>query len=134
VKKNPSRFGALAALSMHDPQQAAGELTRAVKQLGMFGGLVNDFQSTAEDASGKEYYDTEKYLPFWKQVEELNVPIYFHPRWPPPRELEPTQPYGARKHLLGAAVSFHLDLSFHIYAMCASGSCFSTVSRILAYF
>jgi len=23
--------------------------------------------------------------------------------------------------LLGAAVSFHLDLSFHIYAMCASG-------------
>jgi 2,3-dihydroxybenzoate decarboxylase len=110
---------------MHDPHQAAGELTRAVKELGMFGGLVNDFQST-EDGSGKEYYDTEKYLPFWTAVEQLDVPIYFHPRWPPPGELEPNQPYGARKHLLGAAVSFHLDLSFHIYAMCASGLCFST--------
>ncbi len=113
---------------MHDPQQAAGELTRAVKELGMFGGLVNDFQSTGEDGSGKEYYDTEKYLPFWKVVEEVDVPIYFHPRWPPPREFAPNQPYGARKHLLGAAVSFHLDLSFHIYAMCASGSCFATAS------
>jgi 2,3-dihydroxybenzoate decarboxylase len=124
VEKNPTRFGALAALSMHDPHQAAQELTRAVKELGMFGGLVNDFQSTGVDGSGKEYYDTEKYLPFWAAVQELDVPIYFHPRWPPPRELELDQPYGSRKHLLGAAVSFHLDLSFHIYAMCASGLSF----------
>jgi 2,3-dihydroxybenzoate decarboxylase len=106
---------------MHDPEQAAQELTRAVKKLGMFGGLVNDFQSVGEDGSGREFYDTEKYLPFWKVVEELDVPIYFHPRWPPARELEADQPYGARRYLLGAGVSFYLELSFHIYAMCASG-------------
>ncbi len=119
VKKNEARFGALAALSMHDPVQAAGELKRAILDLGMFGGLVNDYQSTGND--GKEYFDTNKYDPFWKVVEELDVPIYFHPRYPTKKDLEPDQAWGARKHLLGAAVQFHLDLSYHIYAMCSSG-------------
>jgi 2,3-dihydroxybenzoate decarboxylase len=121
VKKNPKRFGALAALSMHDPVQAARDLKRAVKELGMFGGLVNDFQSTGEDGNGKEYFDTEKYDPFWEAVQELDVPIYFHPRYAIRQDLEPGTKYGDRKHLLGAAVQFHLDLSFHLYAVCSSG-------------
>jgi 2,3-dihydroxybenzoate decarboxylase len=122
VHKNPRRFGALAALSMHDPSQAASELTRCVKELGMFGGLVNGYQSAREDGSIKKYYDSPEYDPFWAAVEELDVPIYFHPRYPPLRDLDAGTAYGDRKHLLGASVSFHLDLSFHIYAMCSSGS------------
>lgn len=121
VAKIPARFGGLAALSMHDPHQAAQELDRAVKTLGFFGGLVNDFQSTG-DGSGKEYFDTAKYDPFWKKVQELDVPIYFHPRYPVRHDLEPGSRYGDRMHILGAGVQFHLDLSFHIYAMCSSGS------------
>lgn len=120
VKKNPSRFGALAAVSMHNPVQAAQELKRAVKELGMFGGLVNDFQSTG-DGSGKEWFDTEKFWPFWEMVQELDVPIYFHPRYRIEQDLKEDQPYGIRKHMLGAGVQFHLDLSFHLYAMCSSG-------------
>ncbi|KAF4628330.1 hypothetical protein G7Y89_g9818 [Cudoniella acicularis] len=121
VKKNPARFGALAALSMHDADEAAKELKRAVKELGMFGGLVNDFQSTGLEGAGKEYFDTEKYDPFWAMVQELDVPIYFHPRYRIKQDLEPETQYGVRKHLLGAGVSFHLDLSFHVYAVCSSG-------------
>lgn len=121
VKKNPARFGALAALSMHDPVQAAQELKRCVKVLGMFGGLVNDYQSTGEDGGGKEYFDTRKYDPFWEMVQELDVPIYFHPRYAIQQDLEPKTKYGDRRHLLGAAVQFHLDLSFHLYAVCSSG-------------
>jgi len=121
VKKNPKRFGALAALSMHDPEEAARELERAVEELGMFGGLVNDFQSTGEDGSGKVYYDTPKYDPFWETVQELDVPIYFHPRYRIPQDLTPESKYGTRKHLCGAGVSFHLDLSWHIYAVLSSG-------------
>jgi 2,3-dihydroxybenzoate decarboxylase len=120
VSKRPDRFGGLAALSMHDPQQAAEELERAVKVLGFFGGLVNDFQST-EDGTGKQFFDSVKYDCFWKKVEELDVPIYFHPRYPTQKNLEPGSLYGDRPQLLGAAVQFHLDLSFHIYAMCSSG-------------
>ncbi|KAJ5885061.1 hypothetical protein N7495_009571 [Penicillium taxi] len=122
VAKNPSRFGGLAALSMHDPSQAAAELERAVKDLKFFGGLLNDFQSLGVDGTGKGYFDTAFYDPFWKKVEDLNVPIYLHPRYPTSKHLEsPAYAYCDRMHLLGAGVQFHLDLSFHIYAICASG-------------
>ncbi|QKX54963.1 uncharacterized protein TRUGW13939_02053 [Talaromyces rugulosus] len=120
VTKNSTRFGGLAALSMHDPSQAAAELERTVTELNFFGGLVNDFQ-TMGDGSGKQYYDTPFYDPFWKKVQELDVPIYFHSRYPPAKDLEGHDPkYGGRRHLLGAGVQFHLDLSFHIYSMCSS--------------
>ena len=42
VGRNPNRFRVLAALLMHNAQDAADKLKRAVKELGMFGGLVND--------------------------------------------------------------------------------------------
>ncbi|KAJ5061443.1 hypothetical protein J3E74DRAFT_428255 [Bipolaris maydis] len=120
VSQNPKRFGGLAALSMHDPEAAASELERAVKQLGFFGGLVNDYQSKQED-SGRDYYDTTKYDPFWKKVQDLDVPIYFHPRYLAKKDIQPGSLYGDRPHLQGAAVQFHLDLSYHIYAICSSG-------------
>lgn len=123
VKKNPGRFGGLAALSMHDPVQAASELERTVKNLGFFGGILNDYQTTGEDGLGKVYFDTAFYDPFWRKVEELDVPIYFHPRYPPENVIQAADSvYAARMHLLGAGVQFHLDLSFHVYAMCSSGT------------
>ncbi|OQU98464.1 hypothetical protein CLAIMM_04249 [Cladophialophora immunda] len=120
--KNPRRFGALAALSMHDAAQAATELRRAVG-MGMFGAILNDFQSTGADGKGRKYYDEREYDVFWQTVQELDVPVYLHPRWPPLSELKPEAqaPYAARPHLLGAGVQFHLDLSFHVYAVVSSG-------------
>ena len=121
VKKNPARFGAFAALSMHNAQDAADELRRAVKELGMFGGLVNDYQSKGANAEEKVYFDTPEYDSFWETVQELDVPIYFHPRYAIPQDLEPGTKYGSRKHMLGAGVQFHLDLSWHLYAVTSSG-------------
>ncbi|KAF5008138.1 hypothetical protein FDECE_5574 [Fusarium decemcellulare] len=121
VALNPKRFGALAAVSMHDADEAAAELKRAVQELGMFGALINDFQSTGPGGAEKKYYDTPEYLPFWKTVQELDVPVYLHPRYPAEPDLQLDGKYGPRKQILGAAVQFHLDLSFHIYALCSSG-------------
>jgi len=104
---------------MHNGAQAAGELRRAVKELGLKGAILNDFQSTGGE--GKKYYDTEEYHIFWKTVEELDVPVYMHPRYATGSDLETGSRWGDRKHLLGAGVQFHLDLSFHIYALCSSG-------------
>jgi 2,3-dihydroxybenzoate decarboxylase len=118
--KNPARFGALASLSMHDGAGAAEELRRAVG-LGCKGAILNDFQSTGADGEGRKYYDTEEFHVFWKTVEELDVPVYMHPRYTHGKELEAGSRWGDRKHLLGAGVQFHLDLSFHIYAICSSG-------------
>lgn len=123
VAQNPARFGAFAAVSMHSAEDAVAEATRAVKELGMFGVMVNDYQVVNEggDGEGKRYYDEAAYRPFWKAVEQLGVPVYFHPRYPPAKDLLPGTKYGERKHILGAAVQFHLDLSMHLYALCSSG-------------
>lgn len=124
-QQNPKRFGGLASLAMHDPQVAADELRRAVRELGMFGAIVNDFQEVWDDGSKsvkKVWYDGREYDPFWAAVEELGVPVYLHPRYPVHADLQPGEKYGpGRRHLLGAAVSFHLDLSYHIYALMSSG-------------
>lgn len=126
AKTNPSRFGGLASLSMHDAEGAAEELRRAVKELGLFGAIVNDYQEVATGVAGeaprKVYYDGPEFHPFWRAVEELGVPVYLHPRYP----AFPDQALGAqygpqRRQLLGAAVQFHLDLSFHVYSIMSSG-------------
>lgn len=106
---------------MHSGQDAAAELRRSVKELGFFGAILNDFQSVGEDGQGKEYFDGEKFDPFWAEVQELGVPVYLHPRYMIKNDLLPGTKYGERKHLLGAGVQFHLDLSWHIYAICSSG-------------
>ncbi|KAK4187690.1 putative 2,3-dihydroxybenzoic acid decarboxylase [Podospora australis] len=126
VKLNPARFGGLASLSMHNATDASEEAVRAVRELGFFGIILNDYQdvppgSEGADHEGKKYYDTEEFRPFWKTVEELDVPVYMHPRYPPDRDLQPGTKWGDRKQILGAAVQFHLDLSTHIYALCSSG-------------
>ena len=139
VAKNPARFGSLASVSMHDAEEAASEIRRAVKELGCFGVVVNDYQEV-QAGKKKKWYDTPEYRPFWKEVEELGVPVYLHPRYPPNKELilqvegggggggdgkgkeeEKGWSWAERKHLLGAAVQFHLDLSKHLYAICSSG-------------
>lgn len=50
---------------MHDPHVAVEEPRRAVRELVMFGGLVNDFQSSGSEGEIKEYFDTPKYYPLW---------------------------------------------------------------------
>lgn len=122
VQRNPERFGGLAALSMHSGAEAAAELRRAVKELGMFGALLNNYQCTGDQGRGKTFFDTPEYHVFWETVQELDVPVYMHPSYPTSGDLaSPESQYGPRKHLLGAAVQFHLDLSFHIYALVSSG-------------
>ncbi len=123
VALNPARFGAFASVSMHNAEDAVLEARRAVKELGMFGVMLNDYQVVSEggDAEGKKYYDAQEYRPFWAAIEELDVPVYMHPRYPQARDLEPGTRYGDRKQILGAAVQFHLDLSMHLYALCSSG-------------
>ena len=43
IAKRPDRFAGFAALPMQDPDEAARELTRCVKELGFVGALVNGF-------------------------------------------------------------------------------------------
>jgi predicted TIM-barrel fold metal-dependent hydrolase len=56
VARRPDRYAAFAALPMQDPEIAATELTRCVKELGFKGGLVNGFAQIGKDDSAV-YYD-----------------------------------------------------------------------------
>ena len=83
IAKRPDRFAGFAALPMQDPDEAARELTRCVKELGFVGALVNGF-SQAGSADSALYYDLPQYRPFWQTVADLDVPFYLHPRNPLP--------------------------------------------------
>lgn len=117
VAKNPTRFQGLASLSMHDAEQAATELKRAVKELGLVGVMLNDFQSSGPDGDTMLFYDNDRYDPFWKMVEELDVPVYMHPRMSSPSV---TKLLWADRPGLGTQV-FSTGVSIHLMGLMSNG-------------
>lgn len=49
ISNNTMRFGAFAALSMHNATATAQELRRTVGEHGFLGTLVNDYQQSGSD-------------------------------------------------------------------------------------
>ena len=117
VHKRPQRFQGLAALAMQDPDGAARELERCVKELGFRGALVNGF-SQVNDADTPVYYDLPQYRPFWATVERLDVPFYLHPRNPLPRD---ARIYEGHPWLLGPIWAFGQETAVHALRLMASG-------------
>jgi 2,3-dihydroxybenzoate decarboxylase len=117
VARKPKRFGAFAALPLQDPDAAAEELTRAVRELGFKGALVNGFSQVG---SGEEvmYYDHPAYAAFWQHVEDLDVPFYLHPREPLPSR-EPI--YEGHPWLLGPVWAFAAETAVHALRLMCSG-------------
>lgn len=117
VAKRPARFAGFAALPMQDPEAAARELTRCVRELGFVGALVNGF-SQVERADSAVYYDLPQYRPFWKTVAELQVPFYLHPRNPLPGAIPG---YQGHNWLLGPNWAFHAETAVHALRLIGSG-------------
>ena len=117
VTKRPDRFQGLAALPMQDPEAAAQELQRCVRDLGFRGALVNGF-SQIDDAADATYYDLPKYRPFWAEVEQLGVPFYLHPRNPLPQH---AHIYDGHPWLLGPTWAFGQETAVHALRLMASG-------------
>lgn len=97
VAQNPTRFAGLVSLSMHDPVQAGEELRRCLQNVGkdrgkegkgkeeeqlegFVGAIVNDYQSAGPDGNTMLFYDQPAYDAFWRVAEELDCPVYLHPR------------------------------------------------------
>lgn len=114
-----TRLGGFATLSMHDPVTAAEELRRCVTQFGFKGALVNDTQRT--DVSGSEmiFYDTPSWDAFWSVVQELDVPVYLHPRNPTGVFYEKL--WEPRKWLIGPPLSFAQGVSLHLLGLVTNG-------------
>jgi len=122
VAKNPARFAAFASLSMHDVQAAIKEARRAIKDLNCVGIILNDFQQYI-DSNGKEamkFYDQPEFDPFWEVVSnELNVPVYIHPRLALPEDHQHF--LAGRKWLAASAYYFAHGVSLHLLGLVVNG-------------
>ncbi|HEX4177840.1 MAG TPA: amidohydrolase family protein [Rhizomicrobium sp.] len=117
ITRRPDRFQGLAALPMQDPDLAALELRRCVKDLGFRGALVNGF-SQLRDVNSAVYYDLAQYWPFWAEVQKLDVPFYLHPRNPLPIH---AQIYEGHSWLLGPTWAFGQETAVHALRLMGSG-------------
>lgn len=117
VARHPGHYDAFAALPMHDPESAAEELTRCVRELGFKGCMVNGFQQVG-DADNVKYYDIPEYRSFWATVSELDVPFYLHPRMQIPSQ---AQNYDGHPWLMSAPWGFAVETSIHSLRLCGSG-------------
>ena len=117
VAKRPTRFQGLAALPMQDPDGAARELERCVKDLGFKGALVNGFSEIA-GVEGPVYYDLPQFAGFWAAAAALGVPFYLHPRNPLPAD---ARIYKDHPWLLGPTWAFGQETAVHALRLMASG-------------
>ena len=117
IAQRPDRFSGFAALPMQDPDAAARELTRCVRELGFVGALVNGF-SQVDDEREAIYYDLPRYRPFWQTVATLDVPFYLHPRNPLPGAVPA---YEGHAWLMGPNWAFHAETAVHALRLIGSG-------------
>jgi 2,3-dihydroxybenzoate decarboxylase len=117
VRARPDRFQAFAALPMQDPEAAAKELERCVKELGFRGALVNGF-CQVNDPDKAVYYDLPQYWPFWETVERLDVPFYLHPRNPLPGDAKIYEGHG---WLMGPVWAFAQETAVHALRLMGCG-------------
>ena len=110
IDKYPDRLTGFAALAPKDPEAAAKELERAVKELGLKGWKTHS-------NFGDSYIDDKRYWPILAKAEELNVPIYLHPTGPMIEEL---RTYGLA--LAGAAFGFGLETATAMMRLVLSGA------------
>lgn len=103
IKIHPKRFAGFATIAPQDPNAAADELERAVKELGLKGASINSHTKG-------EYLDEKKYWVILERAEKLGVPIYLHPRAPSPDMIKP---YLSYRQLTTAMCGFGHEVALH---------------------
>lgn len=112
VRKYPTRFAGLAALPMQNPQAAADELERSVKQLGLKGAMINGH-------THGEFMDEQKFWVVWERAEALQVPIYLHPGSTPSAQVNHI--YNGYPELLGPTWNWGVEMGTYALRMIFSG-------------
>ena len=106
-KRSGGRFSAAANVPLKYPDLALSELRRCVNELDMR--MVEMFSNIAG-----ECVDSERFYPFYKEVERLKIPILIHPGRP--LMMENLTEYG-----LAGAVGYLFDTTLAILRMVYSG-------------
>src|SRR5438874_8743043 len=81
VRSHPKRFAGLATIPMQDPDLAAGELERCVRELGLRGAQIGTHVD-ANPHTGRIdsiNLDNASLQPVWSAAERLDAAIFVHP-------------------------------------------------------
>ncbi len=117
VRAHPDRFAAFATLALQEPEKAALEFERCVRQLGFKGVLVNG-------TTGGLFLDHPRFMPLFETAQALDVPVYLHPGLPSDavRNAYFTGLPGDLGFLLSAAGwGWHVETGLHCLRLIVSG-------------
>ena len=103
----PDTFDGWAFLPMQDPEAAANELRRAVRNLGLIGGYL------PSNVKGR-YLDSEEFAPIFEAATQLDVPLMVHPSNPPARDR-------MGDYELAVVSGYLFDTTLNIFHMIFSG-------------
>lgn len=117
ISKYPTRMAGFATLPMSDPEAAAKEIERCVRDMGFVGALVDNH------AEG-QFYDDERFWTVFEKANELDVPIYIHPTYAADSMMEHYK--GNYDDRIAIALSaygwgWHAETGLHILRLFASG-------------
>ena len=101
------RFGAWAFLPMQDPEAAADELRRCVRDMGFSGGHIGS------NVRGV-YLQDARFSPIYRAALELDVPLFVHPADPPGKER-------TREFELTVVAGYLFDNTINILKIICSG-------------
>lgn len=117
ARTHPTRFSGFATLPWQEPEAAACELERAVKELGLKGALING-------RPGTTFLDNSYYEPVLAAFDALKVPLYIHPGLTLPVVQDPY--YGGLGRELSARLSmfawgWHNEAGIEVLRMLLAG-------------
>lgn len=117
VAAYPTRFAAFATLNLQDPEAAARELERCVRELKFVGTMVNG-------TTAGLFLDHPRFTPFWEAAHALDVPVYLHPA-PPPTPVQQAYysglPDDVSFMLSTAGWGWHVETGMHCLRLIATG-------------
>lgn len=103
IRKHPDRFSGMTAIAPQDPAQAAREIERGAKELGMSAVVVNSH-------THGEYLDKQKFWPIFEAAEAVGHAIYIHPQTPSRGMIGPLLEAGLDSAIYGFAVETGMHL------------------------
>jgi len=112
VERFPDRLLAFAALPTPDPDASVRELRRTVEELGFKGAMINGH------ANGR-FLDAKEYDPLFDCAQQLDVPLYIHPREPAKGLLESY--FKGYEDLARAPIGFGIDAGLNFVRLMFSG-------------
>lgn len=118
IDKSNGRYLGFASVALQDPDIAARELERAIKELHFKGVMINGYVQT-DDPNVGLYLDDARFAPFWAAAAELGIPVYLHPR----PSLQPVRDalYSGAEYLANATWGFTSETATHALRLVYSG-------------